>query len=239
MGKQNSDRKGLAEAAVVTVVVAAVLIFVTWELASAPVPPDAGELQRRLESVSAELTSLRQRLARLQANQAVLERETDVLRRANELLRKSESARQAEMNQLHSELDFYRRLAGTGAAQSGLDIYRVEIVPTDSTRVYRFILTLTQNLQRASITSGTVTMRLEGTQGDQVVRLGWQQLGGPGAEPEFRFKYFQQIEGYLTLPEGFSPTRLLLKLEPAQKRKSVERVFEWSDALRTDGTPKH
>ena len=154
----------------------------------------------------------------------MLERETDVLRRANRLLREQESERQAELNRLTSELDFYRRLAGTGGAQEGLDVYHAEIIPTDSPLVFQFMLTLTQNIRRAAIITGRVRIDIEGIRGDRPLTLYWNQLGdGETPEPRFRFKYFQQLEGYLALPEGFSPTRLLIRLESEAQRNPVQR----------------
>jgi len=134
------------------------------------------------------------------------------------------------LGQLQSELDFYRRLTGTGGAQSGLDIYRVEVIPTESGRVFQFILTLTQNIRRAAIITGRARVDIEGTLEDRPVTLYWSQVsGGETPEPSFRFKYFQQLEGYLTMPEGFSPTRLLVTLEAKGQRKPVIRNYDWNE----------
>jgi hypothetical protein len=69
--------------------------------------------------------------------------------------------------------------------------------------------------------------------GDRQVTLRWSQVSdGETSEPAFRFKYFQQLEGYLTLPEGFSPTRLLVTLEENGKKALVTRQYNW-DELRS------
>ena len=213
----------------VTLAVSAVLLFVIWQLATTRVSPESAELQRDLDFVSGELVTIKQRMARLQARQVVLEREAEVLRHANRILRETESVRQAELGRLQSELDFYRRLAGSGGAQSGLDVYRAEIVPTESAQVFRFILTLTQNIQRASMISGRVRIDIEGTLDNRPVKLRWAQISdGETPEPAYRFKYFQQLEGYLTLPDGFDPLRLSLTLESKNQRKPVIRNFDWT-----------
>ncbi len=165
------------ETLVVTVAILAVLLFVTWQLASAPSDPAAAELRDDVNFLSSELETLKQRLDQSQAREAVLARESDVLRQANRLLREQESERQAELNTLQSELDFYRRLAGTGGAQAGLDVYRAELLATGSGQVFQFVLTLTQNIRRASIISGRVRIDIEGTLDDRPVTLYWSQLG--------------------------------------------------------------
>lgn len=224
------------EAAVVTVAIGAVLLFATWQLASPHPQPGTGELRRDNRFLASELTAVKERLDRTRARVTVLEREADVLRRANRLLREQESERQAELNTLQSELDFYRRLAGTGGQQSGLDVYRAELFATGSPRVFQFQITLTQNIRRAAIISGRARIDLEGTLENRAVTLPWSQLGdGDVPEPAFRFKYFQQLEGYLALPEVFLPTRLVVTLEASGQRSPVQRSFEWDSLLVTEG----
>jgi hypothetical protein len=215
-----------------TVFIGAVLLFLTWQIASSPTPPSAASLQEDVDFLSGELRALKQRTERLQARQAVLEREAGVLRQANRLLREEETSRQAEFDALQAELDFYRRLAGTSGAQSGLDIYRAELLTTASDRVFQFVLTLTQNIRRASIIAGRARIDVEGILEDRPVTLHWAQLSdGAAAEPAFRFKYFQQLEGYLAVPDGFIPTRLQVTLEASGQRNPVQRTYGWDTLL--------
>jgi hypothetical protein len=226
------SKSGFLEAAVVTAVIVSVLLFVAWQIASGPREPAAVELREETRFLAGELGSMKERLDRAQARLAVLEREADVLRQANRLLRDRESEHQAELNTLQSELDFYRRLAGTGGEQTGLDVYRAELVATGSDRVFQFVLTLTQNIRRASIVTGRARIDVEGTLEDRPVTLSWSQLGdGDTPEPTFRFKYFQQLDGYLALPEFFLPTRLVVTLEAKGQRTPVQRSFEWAGLL--------
>ena len=226
------SNKGFLGALAFTVFIGTALLFLTWQLASSPVPPSTGDLRDEVGFLSGELASMKERMERLQARQAVLEREADVLRQANRLLREQETARQAEFDTLQSELDFYRRLAGTGGAQTGLDVYRAELLATASDRVFQFVLTLTQNIRRASIISGRARIDVEGTLDDRPVTLYWTELSdGAAAEPAFRFKYFQQLEGYLALPAGFSPNRLVVTLEAKGQRNPVQRSYGWATLL--------
>ena len=73
---------------------------------------------------------------------------------------------------------------------------------------------------------------VEGTLEDRPVTLNWPQVSdGDTPEPSFRFKYFQQLEGYLTLPDGFSPTRLLLTLETGERGQPARRGYAWNELL--------
>jgi hypothetical protein len=226
---------GFLEALVVTLAIASTLLYVTWQLAAAPVEPTADTLAQQVDFLSGELRAVKQRLDRAQAREAVLQREADVLRQANGLLREQESGRQAELNTLQSEVDFYRRLAGTGGAQTGLDVYRAELLTTASERVFQFVLTLTQNIRRASIITGKVRIDVEGTLDDRPVTLFWSQVGGDEPEPSFRFKYFQQLEGYVSLPESFHPLQLMISLEAKDTSSAVQRSYDWQVLLSESG----
>ena len=214
-----------------------VLLFTTWYLASTPIPPDAARQQDEIEFLSGEVEALRQKLDRAIDRQAMLEHESSIQREANRLLRLDEAARQAEINRMQSQLDFYQRLAGSGASRNGLDIYRLELLFTPSARVFQFVMTLTQNIQRAAVVSGKVGISVEGTLDDRPVTLYWSQLtDGNTAEPSFRFKYFQQLEGYFSLPEGFEPVQLSVTLDTSSRRSALQKSYDWLSLLGLEST---
>jgi hypothetical protein len=227
------NQRGIALAELlVAVILAATLMFIAYQIIATRPDPTLDELKKENRFLREELDLLSERHADNQARLAVLERETEVVRGANRLLREEEADRQAEIAQLEAQLDFYSRLAGTGGEQTGLAVYQVELSTTESPRVFRFMLTLTQNIRRASIVSGKASLDLEGTLADRPVTLYWPQLNeGVASDRTFRFKYFQQLEGYLTLPESFSPTRLVVSLEVKGEPKPVTRAFDWQDML--------
>ncbi len=197
--------------------------------------PELAAAKARIKTQAAELHSLTSRLESSKARRQVAEQEVSVLRQANQILREDESNRQAELNQLQGDLDFYQRLAGTSGTQSGLAVYHLELSPTASARVFHFVLTLTQNLRRSAIINGNVRLDLEGTMEDRLLSLPWSRLtDGSQPEPTFRFKYFQQMEGYLTLPERFEPSRLQITLEVKGQSKPVSRSFDWNELTAAD-----
>jgi len=225
-------RSELAEALLLTVLIVSVLLFVVYQMAVSKVEPEVPELKQQARFLGQELATISGRYKKNLARLTVLERETEVVREANRLLREGESQRQAELNLLQAELDFYRRLAGTGGEQTGLAVYQAEVSATDSPLVFQYILTLTQNIRRASIVSGKLRLDVEGTLDNRPVTLFWSRLSdGETPEPSFRFKYFQQFEGYLTLPENFSPIRLLVTLDVKDQSKPVSRSFDWQNLL--------
>jgi len=138
------------------------------------------------------------------------EREADVVRRANALLRKSERQRQDEIAGLKADLAFYRRLGGASGSQAALAVHHMELQTTHSPRVYLLVITLTQNLRWASSIAGAIHLGVD--------------------DPlKFQFKYFQQFERLITLPEGFAADRLTIRLRSGSLGTAVEQTMQWQD----------
>jgi hypothetical protein len=165
-----------------------------------------------------------------QARAVVAEREVDIVRRANTLLRGSERERQDEIANLQADLAFYRRLGGANGSQAPLAVHYLEMQTTGAPRVYRAIITLTQNLRWAAIISGQIELEVDGISNGAAQHLTDTQLLAATTEPlTFQFKYFQQIEQLITLPQDFAPTRLTIRLKSASLRSAVEQSMEWDD----------
>lgn len=195
------------------------------------------QARHRIATLERALDDAREQIAADDARIAVLEREVDVMRGANALLRESERERQDEIADLQADLEFYRRLGGASGSQAPLAVHYLELQATQSPRVYRLIFTLTQNLRWAAVISGRVELGLDGIQDQAAVRLTARQLLPAEAQPiQFRFKYFQQIERLLTLPEGFAPGLLTVRLKATGLRQPVERSAQWQDLFNDAST---
>jgi len=166
------------------------------------------------------------------ARAIVAEHEADIVRRANALLRASDRERQDEIASLQADLAFYRRLGGASGSQAPLAVHYMELQPTQSPRVYRIIFTLTQNLRWASVISGQVQLGVDGILDGVAQHLTETQLLAESAEPlKFQFKYFQQLERLITLPENFEASRLSIRLKSASLRTPVEESMEWQSLI--------
>jgi hypothetical protein len=192
----------------------------------------ADELIYANYEVSALRQDLQSSLDLLEAEKAratVAEREADVVRRANAILRGSERERQDEIANLQADLAFYRRLGGANGSQAPLAVHYLELQTTQSPRVYKIIFTLTQNLRWAAVVSGQIHLGVDGIRNGVAQHLTEKQLLAEFAEPlKFQFKYFQQLERLITLPEGFEASQLTIRLKTGSLRSAVEQSMEWS-----------
>jgi len=182
----------------------------------------------RVRTLQHELQASLEELEKVKARATVAETEADVIRQANALLRTSERDHQDEIAGLQADLAFYRRLGGANGSQAPLAVHYLELQPTQSPRVYRIIFTLTQNLRWAAVISGRIELGVDGIRNGVAQHLTEKQLLAESAEPlSFQFKYFQQLERLITLPEDFEASRLTIRLKSGSLRTPVEQSTEW------------
>lgn len=161
---------------------------------------------------------------------ATLRRSDQISREANGALQKTLAERDEEIAGLQADVAFYERLVGATAQRRGLAVHALNLKP-QAANVWHFTSTLTQNLNRGAISEGAMTLAIEGTQGGALRRLGWgelrQQPDAPGVP--YSFKYFQEIDGEVFLPAGFTPARVLVRLQP-RSGAAVEQGYPWAEA---------
>ena len=195
---------------------------------------DANE---HIEVLQQDLQSALELLDAEKIRSTVAAREADVVRRANALLRASERGRQDVIASLQADLAFYRRLGGANGSQAPLAVHYLELRTTQSPRVYKIIFTLTQNLRWAAVISGQIQLGVDGIHNGVAEHLTEEQLLAESAEPlSFQFKYFQQFEHLITLPENFEASQLTIRLKSGSLRTPVEQSMEWQNLFNRDAS---
>jgi hypothetical protein len=134
---------------------------------------------------------------------------------------------QAKVARLEQDVAFYRGLA-THEGAADVMVQRIKLVHQGGRRYVATVY-----LGRPSATTGNATgtldLRVEGTQGGLPVALDISRLGaGNVPAAKYGFRFLQEISYPLQLPAGFEPQRLLIQLQPAQKDASpVRQVYGW------------
>ncbi|GAB6042740.1 DUF6776 family protein [Endothiovibrio diazotrophicus] len=181
-----------------------------------------GELRRHLGELEEENQQLREKAV-------VLERAAQVDRKAYEQLRSDLDGLQKEIADLTEELAFYRSIVSPKQEGEGLRVQELLITPGGK-RMFRYRLVLTQMLHHDRRVEGTVGLSVEGFEKGAAATYSFGDLGGEGSAV-YGFKYFQNIEGDIRLPEGFTPTRVMVAVDPKGRRvKPFTRAFDWPAA---------
>lgn len=163
----------------------------------------------------------------------VLERSEQVAKAALAELQQTLRDREEEIAGVRADLAFYGRLVG-GAKREGLAVHALSLKPVPGSRAWNFSATLTQNFKRGPETRGKLTLVVSGIRNGALETLEWKDLGQqPGsAGIDYAFKYFQQVEGTIMLPDGFEPNRVRAMTEGDGGRSDQD--FPWNDAAEAE-----
>ncbi|MFT4257140.1 MAG: hypothetical protein QM599_09325 [Pseudoxanthomonas sp.] len=197
-----------------------------WFTGGGYAAPGAGNDARGLHAARRELKQLREKIAELAQREATLSRSDQISRRANADLQGTLAERDQEIASLRSDVAFYERLVGPTAERHGLNVFSSEFA-NEGGSAWQYRIVLTQNLNRGAISAGRMRFAVEGTRDGRAATLDWAQLHpDPGApEQPYSFRYFQQLEGSVTLPAGFVPQRVRVSLHGDDV--AIERDFSW------------
>lgn len=178
---------------------------------------------QQLDQLISENEALRLRAATAEQSVAIGEQ-------ANEKVRAELVERASRIAELKQEISFYRGLMAPADGSDGVSVGRFSISQTADTRLYQYKLLVQQSATRHTVVKGHATFTVVGRQDGQPKRYPLSDLS-PQVESEsipLRFKYFQNIEGELQLPQGFEPEGVELSLKSSGRRGfNIEQRYGW------------
>jgi hypothetical protein len=181
-----------------------------------------GEIEDEIKAIRSENTRLRETIA-------LLETDKKIDSEAYGQIESQLTSLQAEILRQQEDLAFYRGIVSD--QDTGLRIQDLELFDGVDNLSFSIHLVLAQAMRADRRVKGFVEVNVEGTQDGELLILGLGDLAGKGngsARLDFSFRYFQNLRANLVLPEGFAPTRVMVKLTPSGKSaKPVEKSFVW------------
>ncbi len=185
----------------------------------------AEHAQARLQQAGQQCSAA---LEKLQEQNAILQRGMQIDHKAYQDLESTVTNLQSQVADLKGQLAFYRGIVSPKDAQQGLRIEAFGVTPNGTKNGFRYKLVLTQVLKGDRLARGKILLNVEGLQAGQSKVLSLDSLASDGNKVlSFSFKYFQNFEGDITLPAGFAPTRVVVKVEPYGNTEKVEKTFDW------------
>lgn len=140
----------------------------------------------------------------------------------------------AEKATLTADLAFYENLLSHKERIRNLKVFKVEAESRGDLTDLKVVLA--QKLEKAQIKKGQIELTLVGIQDEAGKEL--DLMDQFALSDQFEFQYFQILDYTIQLPEGFIPTRLLVKLSGKNlKPKVVTEEFQWSQIV-TDSALK-
>ena len=182
------------------------------------------ELSEQLIGVETENSELRRQVA-------ILDRSSVMDQRATEEVQTTIIGLRDRVAQLEQDIVYYRQVVSAETEDTGLIISQLDIDATRESNRYRYKLVLRQqDADGDTSLIGHVNINLVGSQGEEQQILSLRDLSAEQDQLNIRlrFKYFQNIEGELVLPDNFVPDRLqvaAVSVEPVEK--SINQNFSW------------
>jgi cell division protein FtsB len=188
------------------------------------------ELQSSLALQGEENASLKEKVAELKQRIAMVEVSAAVdSESVKEVYGMVQGLEQTIADQ-REELAFYKGMMAPEDIEKGLSVRSWQIQPSAVSNRYHFRLVVQQLADVHLFLKGQVSIELAGEQGGEVMRYAISELSPQIDKNPVRlgFKYFQNIEGELELPEGFVPLHVeVVALAKGRKTMRVERSFAW------------
>jgi hypothetical protein len=177
-----------------------------------------------------EIGALEQQIVELKQEIALLETHRDVEREAYHVVETNLTDLQRKIQEQQDAIAFYRGIVSPKDGGRGLRVQDLKLTRGKDERHYNVRLVLVQVMQHDRSVKGQVGFSVEGMQGDVATTYELSQLlpeEGNSSWP-FAFRYFQDFDRELILPDGFMPEKINVEVISNTKSiASVEESFDW------------
>ncbi|PIE44234.1 MAG: hypothetical protein CSA50_01235 [Gammaproteobacteria bacterium] len=188
-------------------------------------------------AVNAENAELRENLARFESKAselgkklAVLERGRDIDTQMKKNISQTIQSLESTIIELKQDVSFYKSIMAPSAASKGLTVQKLAVQPGSIKGRYNYKLVLAQVANNKQYVKGVVAVNFIGRVGDQKKIFALKEISDVAdLGIKFRFRYFQNIQGELMLPDGFVPEKIQIVVQSKGKKAArLEETFLWT-----------
>ncbi|MBA3563519.1 MAG: hypothetical protein H0W33_05855 [Gammaproteobacteria bacterium] len=180
-------------------------------------------LEARIGDLEGMNATLRDEIALLQTSRDIdRESYSQVARTVGEL--------QAQILEQRKELALYRGIVSPDEGAAGLRVQELDVAQRLEDSHYRLKLVLVQALKHDRRVSGVVNLSVDGAENGRSVSYAMADITPDGARDlRFSFRYFQDFEKDLVLPDDFEPERINVEIRPSDRSaESITQSFDWT-----------
>ena len=165
---------------------------------------------------------------------ALLETHRDIDREAYKDVEASLTALQAKIQEQTDAIAFYRGIVSPSDGGAGLRVQDLRLTRGDSERAYNIRLVLVQSLKHDRKVAGDVSLSIDGEEGGADTTYDFSQLlpADTSANWPFSFRYFQDFDREIVLPDGFTPEKITIEVRSRTRSiSSIEESYSWTTSL--------
>ncbi len=176
------------------------------------------------------IESLNDRIAELEQQVAILETHREIDREAYKEVEGSLLELQAKIQEQQDAIAFYRGIVSPADGKPGLRVQDFKLTRGPEEREFNLRLVLVQAMKHDRKVSGNVAMTVEGSEDGEAKSYALEDLLPTDANKDwpFSFRYFQDFDRQIVLPDGFTPERILVEVRSRTRSiSSIEETFSW------------
>ncbi|MDJ0938949.1 MAG: hypothetical protein QNJ00_04225 [Woeseiaceae bacterium] len=215
------------------VIIALLLVgsgYLVFELGRNHAGYDVIEAADERQAYEDRIVALEGEINALSEEIALLETHRDIDREAYKEVEGSLTELQAKIQEQQDALAFYRGIVSPADGNSGLRVQDFRLSRGGSEREYTIRLVLVQAMKHDRKVSGDVVLQIAGIEDGVEKSYSYADLKPESAESAwaFSFRYFQDFDREVVLPDGFTPERVTLSVESRTRSiSSIEESYDW------------
>jgi hypothetical protein len=181
----------------------------------------------RIAGLESDIVSLKEEVV-------LLETHRNIDREAYKDVETSLTALQAKILEQTDAIAFYRGIVSPSDGGAGLRVQDLRLTRGDSERAYNIRLVLVQSLKHDRKVTGDVNLSIDGEEGGADTTYNFSQLlpADTSASWPFSFRYFQDFDREIVLPDGFTPEKITIEVRSKTRSiSSIEESYSWTTSL--------
>ena len=182
------------------------------------------ELQQHIAMLEGEILTLKEQIT-------LLETHRDIDRQSYSEVEASLTDLQAKIQEQRDAIAFYRGIVSPADGNKGLRVQDLKLTRGKKEREYNIRLVLVQALEHDRKVSGNVKLTIEGDLDGVEKTYSYAELLPDEAKAAwaFSFRYFQDFNRQVVLPDGFTPERVNVEVQSKTRSiPSIEESFAWA-----------
>jgi hypothetical protein len=207
-------------------------VWLAFDLGRRQAGFNSSETRQQIAALQHEVENLTRRNNSLHREKSKLVLDNSIDNDASSEVKRSLATSQTQITEMKEELLFYRNIVSPRKSTRAVVINKV-VLTAETASQYKYKVVLIQDGRHNRAVRGSVEISLEGEQTDgQIVRLDLPTISVKKVKKQqkFGFKYFQNFEGVIRIPEDFVPISLYVRAIPkTSKVPRVEKTFPWAE----------
>ena len=212
-------------------VLAVVIGYLVFEYGRISAGYDVVDAAAERSAFEAHIDTLNGRIAELEQEVALLETHREIDREAYREVEASLLELQEKIQEQQDAIAFYRGIVSPADGRPGLRVQDFRLTRGAEEREFNLRLVLVQAMKHDRKVSGDVALTVEGSEGGEAKSYALAELLPADADRSwpFSFRYFQDFDRQIILPDGFTPERVRVEVRSRTKSiSSIEENYAWA-----------